>query len=303
MTHILSLSSSLVLFIVGSSASLPPRTSSLATAQTTEPTVLPTPWKPWFVRKNASEVCILAKFGAEFVMKTSRVSTFAMNPSNALVSNQSHCGHDSQVLSLVFNHDWTLNFNFARDQSSIFVSEIVLNIGDKESAIYSNKSFETPIDFDYKCLRRQTIQMSDTINMTLMNVRFEAFKRENFNASEDDSEQWERVGLKCPLDRVAGDAWKITGISVGCGIFVLTFITLVAVWSGRRQEKVMLKVKLMRQWTLEEIKALEARNMEVNKRKANNKSGPKQSTNNGSAAQTGNSIANPTYGDPQSEKF
>ena len=305
MSHILCLSAILVLLIVGSSALLSPQAVSPGEA------VLPTPWKPWVVRQNASRVCILAKFGAEFIIdRTSEMSggynaePYVVNPLNAQVSNESHCGDELQLLRLVFNQTLSLSFTFKRNSSlnSIFVSQIVFNISDDQSVVYptdGKKMFETPFDFSYKCFKPQTIPLNDRINMTLMNVRLEAFKSGNFNDTEDNSEQWERIGLKCKLDRVPGDAWKITGISLGCGIFVLAFITLVAIWSGRKQEKVMLKVKLMRQWTLEEVKAWEARTMDVTKAKTDNKSGPKQSEINNSV----NSISNPSYGDSQSERY
>jgi hypothetical protein len=44
----------------------------------------------------------------------------------------------------------------------------------------------------------------------------------------------------------------MTGITMGVGIGVLAIITLVAIWSARRQLKTMKKVKLQRKWTNDE---------------------------------------------------
>lgn len=274
-----------------SAGSLPPYPEEHSNA-----TVVPTPWRPWIVRNNNTNVCILAKFGAVLRVNTTKTQkNFTVDQMSAQVGNGSHCGSDLQVLELVFD-GISLSFSFKKSAKEIIVSEIVFDSG-TDRIVNNEILFKTPEDFGYKCFNNQTIKLSPTLDMTLMNVRLEAFRSGNYLQNYTDWEQWERVGLKCHLDRISSDAWQISGISVGVGVTVLAFITLVAVWSGSRQERVMLKVKLMRQWTVEENMAWSERISAVQK-KGN---GVKKESRANSPINTG--IVNPNYADSESEKF
>jgi len=217
---------------------------------TTTSPVLPTPSYPWFVRKNQTNVCILAKFGAKFIVSDKE---FVL-PSNASVTKESVCGDDKQVIQLQFDQK-SLSFTFMRNENTIFVNKITFSYPTSrgfQSVQYNGTVFETPKNYDYKCFSEQNISFDESVMMNIMNVQLEAFKSGNYNETNGDLNQWERVGLKCQLDRIKTDAWKITGISLGVGILVLSIITLVAIWSGRRQENLMLKIKMQRQWTVDD---------------------------------------------------
>ncbi|CAG2108784.1 unnamed protein product, partial [Medioppia subpectinata] len=221
-------------------------------------TILPTPWQPWFVREQGKDVvCILAKFGAEFFIEdaiTRTQSTYTVNPLTAKVgSTDSRCGSDSQVLHLVFDSKG-LWLTFNKDNDKIYVNNITFKY-DKEMVTNTTRMFESPKKFGYKCFNEQKgLVLSERVTMNIMNVRLEAFRNYSGNYFVNDSEtepEWERVGLKCGLDRDVSDAYMITGISVGCGIFVLVSITLVAIWSGRHQERIMYKIKMMKKLSLD----------------------------------------------------
>ncbi|XP_054164667.1 uncharacterized protein LOC128962317 [Oppia nitens] len=166
--------------------------------------------------------------------------------------DQSDCGQQKQILHLVFDDsDKTrlqLWFTFERDQHLIKVTNITLQY---RHTVFTNTSnqFETPVKYGYKCFAQERIDFDGNTNsfMNISNVRLEAFRTTNYFVNISDSDQWEREGLKCDDDRIGSDAYMITGISVGCGVAMLTVITLVAIWSGRQQERRMLKIKMMRQ--------------------------------------------------------
>lgn len=227
--------------------------SVISTENTTLSPIL-TPTYPWIVRKNETNVCILAKFGADFIVNnTKRSDKVLILPLNANVSNGSICEDDKQIIVLSFN-DNSFRLTFMRDEDWIYVNNILFTYktddGNK-NAEYNEIVFKTPKSFGYKCFSEQTIALSDSVTMNIKNVKLEAFRDGNYNESIDEPEQWERIGLKCQLDRITTDAWKITGIGLGVGIFVLGIVTLVAIWSARREEKRMFKIKLQRKWTLE----------------------------------------------------
>ncbi len=237
---------------------------SVITTETPTTTILanlPTPWYPWFVRKNAANVCILAKFGAQFIIKDKWFSdNMIFMPRIANVTG--YCGDEEQIIHLMFESN-NLVLTFKRDNDFIFVNNITFSYLIPNSIVktvyHEKKVFITPKKFGYKCFSLQTIEMNSfdykiNVTMKIMNTKLEAFRTGNYNYTNQESiepEQWERVGQKCKEDMIKTDAWKITGISLGVGIAVLGIITLVAIWSARRQENIMLKIKLQRQWTLD----------------------------------------------------
>ncbi len=232
------------------------------TPSTTISGILPTPWYPWYVCKNTTNctnVCILAKFGAEFIIIDERISEkIIVMPKTANVTKGSYCGDEEQVIDLTFDRN-NLVLTFKRDNDFIFVNNITFSYAIPNSSVietvyYEKKEFITPKKFGYKCFSSQTIEMNSFVTMKIMNTKLEAFRTSKYNYTHQESiepEQWERVGQKCKEDMIKTDAWKITGISLGVGIGVLGIITLVAIWSGRRQEKIMLKIKMQRQWTVD----------------------------------------------------
>jgi hypothetical protein len=186
-------------------------------------------------------------------------------PKTASVNNvTSNCGEEEQVIDLIFGGK-NLALTFKGDDDFIFVNNITFsypipNSNVIETVYYEKKEFITPKKFGYKCFSPQTIEMNsfdyeNNVTMIITNTKLEAFRTGNYNDTNEESiepEQWERVGQKCKEDMIKTDAWKITGISLGVGIAVLGIITLVAIWSGRRQEKIMLKIKMQRQWTVDD---------------------------------------------------
>lgn len=157
---------------------------------------------------DANSTCIKGELNASFSISYNTtngtsVSVFAL-PASASVSDRSSCGSAAvpPELALVFGdtHTHTLSLLFSRDQQLYRVSNISLqyNLSDGDTFPQSSSTgvqsvmasvwelMSARLNSTYRCVSSSSISLSAAVNLTLADVRMEAYMS-NANLSADES--------------------------------------------------------------------------------------------------------------------
>lgn len=216
---------------------LPPSTENPTTIAPATPSPAKAPSTgSWTVYDN-DIACIKLEAAIQFVIPYEQtngknVTAYINVPKNASVDNNT-CDN----FTLFFNGNvFTINFKNESNEISATNFSLFYNMDEKDfpgareqngtSTALNLTKFEAPSGKSYLCKVETTIKMSDSVTLSMQDLRVEAFRNKTGDSFSDAKE--------CSGDEKIND---IVPIAVGCALAVLVIIVLIAYLVGRQRSR------------------------------------------------------------------
>ncbi|XP_004834984.1 lysosome-associated membrane glycoprotein 3 isoform X2 [Heterocephalus glaber] len=176
---------------------------------------------------NGSRLCIKAEMGIELIVQETKSvfspqRYFNIDPNTTKASG--NCGFRKSNLLLSFPGG-SVNLTFTKEENSYYISEVgaYLTVSNPEKAFQGLKTgmvmFETVVGHSFKCVSKQSTQLSAQLQLKTMNVQLQAFDFEGDHFGN---------ATECFSDRNRRETPVAVGLSVTGLLVILLMACLVA---------------------------------------------------------------------------